>query len=99
SSNATMLAALFGALGCAVTDLGVARDDLAELGAAIDKAAGADLLITTGGASVGDHDLVRPALVAAGATIDFWKVALRPGKPLMAGRRGDQIVLGLPGNP
>jgi molybdopterin molybdotransferase len=99
SSNATMLAALFGALGCAVTDLGIARDDLDALAAAIGKAGDADLLITTGGASVGDHDLVRPALLAAGASIDFWKVALRPGKPLMAGRRGDQIILGLPGNP
>lgn len=99
SSNATMLAALFGALGCVVTDLGIARDDLDDLGAAIDRAGEADLLITTGGASVGDRDLVRPALIAAGATIDFWKVALRPGKPLMAGRRGGQVVLGLPGNP
>lgn len=99
SSNATMLAALFGALGCVVTDLGIARDDMDALGAAIGKAGDADLLVTTGGASVGDRDLVRPALIAAGASIDFWKVALRPGKPLMAGRRGSQIVLGLPGNP
>ncbi|MFN4096342.1 MAG: molybdopterin-binding protein, partial [Sphingomonas sp.] len=59
----------------------------------------ADLLVTTGGASVGDHDLVRPALEAAGAVIDFWKVAMRPGKPVMAGRIRDAIVLGLPGNP
>ena len=59
----------------------------------------ADLLVTTGGASVGDHDLVRPALEAAGGVIDFWRIALRPGKPMMAGRRGAMQVLGLPGNP
>ncbi len=55
--------------------------------------------MTTGGVSVGDHDLVRPALEKVGAAIDFWKVAMRPGKPLMAGRLGEAIVLGLPGNP
>jgi len=99
SSNATMLAALLGALGCEVADLGIVHDDLGALGVAIDGARDFDLLITTGGASVGDRDLVRPALIAAGATIDFWKVALRPGKPLMAGRQGDQMILGLPGNP
>ena len=57
------------------------------------------MIVTTGGASVGDHDLVRPALAEAGAALDFWRVAMRPGKPLMAGRLGDAIVLGLPGNP
>ena len=59
----------------------------------------ADIIVTTGGASVGDHDLVRPALLDAGGEIDFWKVRMRPGKPLMAGRLGQSLCLGLPGNP
>ncbi|MET0270288.1 MAG: molybdopterin-binding protein, partial [Sphingomonas sp.] len=64
------------------------------------QAAGvADVIVTTGGASVGDHDLVRPALVQAGATIDFWRIAVKPGKPLLAGTLGDAVVVGLPGNP
>ena len=58
------------------------------------------MLVTTGGASVGDHDLVRPALEAAGVALDFWRIALRPGKPMLAGRRADDLaVVGLPGNP
>ncbi len=57
------------------------------------------VIVTSGGASVGDHDLIRPALEAWGATIDFWRIALRPGKPLLVARKGEQIVLGLPGNP
>ena len=64
-----------------------------------DSGAGADLLVTIGGASVGDHDLVKPALEAAGAGIDFWNVAIRPGKPLLAGRLGHTLVVGLPGHP
>jgi molybdopterin molybdotransferase len=62
-------------------------------------AACSDVVVTIGGASVGDHDLVKPALEAAGAKLDFWKIAMRPGKPLIAGRLGGAIVLGLPGNP
>jgi molybdopterin molybdotransferase len=58
-----------------------------------------DIIVTTGGASVGDHDLVQTALVNIGAQMDFWKVAMRPGKPLMAGKVGNTVVLGLPGNP
>ena len=99
ASNALMLAALLEAEGCDVTDLGIIPDELEAISGAIARAAGCDLLITIGGASVGDHDLVRPALQACGASIDFWKVALKPGKPLMAGRLGDMLVLGLPGNP
>jgi molybdopterin molybdotransferase len=57
------------------------------------------VLVTTGGASVGDHDLIRPALEAWGATIDFWRVAMKPGKPILVARRGSTFVLGLPGNP
>ncbi len=99
SSNGLMLAALFAGAGAAVEDRGIVRDDLGALTAAIQAASDADLLVTIGGASVGDHDLVAPALKAAGATIDFWKVALRPGKPVMTGALGRCRVLGLPGNP
>ncbi|WP_085810637.1 molybdopterin molybdotransferase MoeA [Sphingomonas sp. TZW2008] len=97
-SNRLLLRALLADLPVEIVDLGILPDRLDALTAAF-AAVGADLLVTTGGASVGDHDLVRPALLGAGATIDFWRVALRPGKPLMAGRRGQMAVLGLPGNP
>ena len=81
--------------------LGIAPDRADAIGAALDRAraAGADAIVTIGGASVGDHDLVRPSLLAAGGAIDFWRVAIRPGKPMLAGRIGDALVLGLPGNP
>jgi molybdopterin molybdotransferase len=79
--------------------LPIAGDDMAALGEAAGAARGADLLVTTGGASVGDHDLVAPALAARGMVLDFWKIAMRPGKPLMFGRMGEMPVLGLPGNP
>lgn len=97
-SNGVMLAAMLADLPVEIADLGILpdrRDALETAFAAVD----ADILVTTGGASVGDHDLVRPALEAAGAGIDFWRVALRPGKPMMAGRMRDTVVLGLPGNP
>jgi molybdopterin molybdotransferase len=74
-------------------------DDLGALAEALAQAEEADVVVTSGGASVGDHDLVRPALEAWGAKIDFWRVAIKPGKPLMVARRGEQAVLGLPGNP
>jgi molybdopterin molybdotransferase len=99
ASNALAVAALLRSHGADVDDLGIAPDRLEAISAAIDAAQGHDLLVTIGGASVGDHDLVKPALEAAGAEIDFWKVALRPGKPLMAGRLGARLVAGLPGNP
>jgi molybdopterin molybdotransferase len=67
--------------------------------AAIERTSSADIIVSTGGASVGDHDLVRPAFVQAGGTLDFWKIKMRPGKPLMAGRLGESLFLGLPGNP
>ena len=98
SSNGVMLAALLGA-HADVADLGIVPDRREALADAIGRARGADLVVTIGGASVGDHDLVKPALEAAGATLDFWRIALQPGKPLMAGRLGDGIVVGLPGNP
>jgi molybdopterin molybdotransferase len=99
ASNDVMLSALLGCPGVIVENLGIVRDEPDALASAISRAQGADILITLGGASVGDHDLVRAALIKAGAEIDFWKVAMRPGKPLMAGKLGAQIVLGLPGNP
>jgi molybdopterin molybdotransferase len=74
-------------------------DTRAALTQAIKRATDADLLVTVGGASVGDHDLVRPVLEEAGATLGFWRVAMQPGKPLMAGRLGQGLVVGLPGNP
>lgn len=98
SSNGVMLAALLADFA-EVTDLGIVPDRREALADAIGRAAGHDLLVTIGGASVGDHDLVKPALEAAGAHLDFWRIALQPGKPLMAGRMGDGIVVGLPGNP
>jgi len=97
-TNRLMLAAQLAGLPVELIDLGILPDRHDVLEAAF-RSLDADLLVTSGGASVGDHDLVRPALEAAGATIDFWKIALRPGKPLMAGRLGKAMVLGLPGNP
>ena len=97
-SNGAMLAALLAGLPVEVVDLGILPDRLDALTRAFTRVE-ADILVTTGGASVGDHDLVRPALEAAGGEIDFWRIALRPGKPMMAGRLGDAVVLGLPGNP
>jgi molybdopterin molybdotransferase len=97
-TNRAMLAAQLAGLPVEILDLGILPDRLETITAAF-AACDADLLVTTGGASVGDHDLVRPALEAAGATIDFWRIALRPGKPVMAGRMRDTMVLGLPGNP
>jgi molybdopterin molybdotransferase len=100
SSNSVMLSAMLTPLPCAVTDGGIVRDDMAALESALGEAAkSCDIIVTTGGASVGDHDLVQAALRNIGADIDFWKVAMRPGKPVMAGRIGGSIVLGLPGNP
>lgn len=98
SSNGVMLAALLGDVAD-VDDAGIARDDAAALRTAVEACADADVLVTIGGASVGDHDLVKPVLEAMGATFDFWKVAMRPGKPVMRGKLGDQHVIGLPGNP
>lgn len=98
SANAPMLMALLADLPVVIGDGGIVPDDLTRLTAAF-AGVDADVIVTTGGASVGDHDLVRPALLAAGGSLDFWKIAMRPGKPLLAGRLGDAVVLGLPGNP
>lgn len=99
ASNGPMLAAMLAHLPVDIEDRGIVPDTMDALRDAFTAARDADLLVTSGGASVGDHDLVRPALEAAGATIDFWRIAMRPGKPLMAGRMGRTAVIGLPGNP
>jgi molybdopterin molybdotransferase len=99
SSNAHALAALVRAGGGAPVVLPIAPDDTAAIAAAARAAQGCDLLVTTGGASVGDHDLVQQALGPEGFALDFWKIAMRPGKPLIFGRLGRTPVLGLPGNP
>jgi molybdopterin molybdotransferase len=99
SSNAHALAALAIAAGAEPTVLPVAPDDIAAIAEAAEATRGMDLLVTTGGASVGEHDLVRAGLAKRGFALDFWKIAMRPGKPLMAGRAGGVPVLGLPGNP
>ena len=100
-SNGFALRALARAEGAEVIDLGIAADTLESTTSAIQRAsdADADILITTGGASVGDHDLVKQSLEAAGVEMAFWKIAMRPGKPMMNGRRGAMRVIGLPGNP
>ena len=97
-SNTIMLASMFSDLPCDLQIIGIVPDSLSKIVAAI-QSADADLLITMGGASVGDHDLVKPALEHCGALLDFWKVAMRPGKPVMAGKLGKMLVIGLPGNP
>ncbi|MDP1700110.1 MAG: molybdopterin molybdotransferase MoeA [Aestuariivirga sp.] len=99
SSNSNALAAMAESLGANVINGGIVRDDLKATERAILKMARADVIVTTGGASVGDHDFIQQALKNTGVKIDFWKIAMRPGKPFMYGRRGKQQVLGLPGNP
>ncbi len=101
ASNTFGVATLARKAGADILDLGIVADDEAVIRAAIDKAiaAKADVLVTLGGASVGDHDLVQAALKAHGMALDFWRIAMRPGKPLMVGSIGDMQVLGLPGNP
>jgi molybdopterin molybdotransferase len=100
-SNGYGLRALAQAEGAEVIDLGVAADTVAATSEGIRRArdADADVLITMGGASVGDHDLVKESLEAEGVTMAFWRIAMRPGKPMMHGRLGAMRVIGLPGNP
>lgn len=99
SSNSHALAAMAAHFGAEVVNLGIVADTLKATERAIARAAQADVLLTTGGASVGDHDYVQEALKNSGVKIGFWKIAMRPGKPFMYGRRKGQHVLGLPGNP
>jgi molybdopterin molybdotransferase len=100
-SNGYALRALARAEGAETVDLGIAADTVAATTDGIRRArdSGADILITTGGASVGDHDLVKQSLEAEGVTMAFWRIAMRPGKPMMHGRLGAMRVIGLPGNP
>jgi molybdopterin molybdotransferase len=101
ASNTYAVQAYAEAAGAETIDLGIAGDTFAALEAGIRAArdAKADILVTLGGASVGDHDLVQTALAREGMELGFWKIAMRPGKPLMHGRIGDLRILGLPGNP
>ena len=101
ASNSYAVCAMARAKGAIAHDLGIARDTMASLNERLDaaEAIGTDILITLGGASVGDHDLVQKALTARGMDLGFWKIAMRPGKPLIFGTLGQTIVLGLPGNP
>lgn len=98
-SNGLSLAAVVQAAGGEPIDLGIAPDNREALLAMAQGARGADLLVTTGGASVGEHDLVQAVLGEAGLEVDFWKIAMRPGKPLIFGQIGGVPMLGLPGNP
>jgi len=100
-SNGYAIIALARQAGAEVVDLGIARDKVDDIAAAVRKAraGGADILVTSGGASVGEHDLVQRALKAEGLDLSFWRVALRPGRPMLHGRLGAMHVLGVPGNP
>jgi molybdopterin molybdotransferase len=99
SSNSLALAAAVAACGAIAVSVGNAPDDPEALRRIAAATRGVDLLVTTGGASVGDHDLVRDALAIDGFDLDFWQIAMRPGKPLMVGRYRGTPMLGLPGNP
>ena len=99
SSNSHALAAFVRARGGEAVMLGIARDTIASIRELAAAARDADLLLTTGGASVGDHDLIQEALGRDGLDLDFWRIAMRPGKPLMFGRLGQTSLLGFPGNP
>jgi molybdopterin molybdotransferase len=100
-SNGYALRAMARSEGAETIDFGIAADTVAATTAGIRRArdSGADILITSGGASVGDHDLVKQSLEAEGVTMTFWRIAMRPGKPMMHGRLGAMRVIGLPGNP
>lgn len=101
SSNAYGVAAVAQSVGARALDLGIAADRKDAIAALVKKAvaAGADVIVTLGGASVGDHDLIHDVLTGEGMTLGFWKIAMRPGKPLMFGRLGAIRCIGLPGNP
>jgi molybdopterin molybdotransferase len=99
-TNSPVLAAAVRQLGGIPVPLGLARDDLDELTALLERGLSeCDVLITSAGASVGEKDFAREALTRLGVELDFWKVAIKPGKPLAVGRRGNTLVFGLPGNP
>lgn len=99
SSNPLGVAAMLMQAGAETRLLGIANDTRDSLVQHVEAAREADVLVTIGGASVGDHDLVGPVLQSLGMELSFWKIAMRPGKPMLHGRLGSQRVLGLPGNP
>lgn len=101
ASNSYGVGAIARSAGARVLDLGIAPDRKDAIAALVEKAldSRADVIVTLGGASVGDHDLVHAVLTGLGMSLDFWKIAMRPGKPLMFGKLGDTRCLGLPGNP
>ncbi len=99
ASSGYGLSAMVEAWGGEVRDLGILPDTIDAIERIAERAAGADLIVTLGGASVGDHDLIQRALGPKGFALDFWKIAMRPGKPLIFGRLGATPLLGLPGNP
>ncbi|MFN3076761.1 MAG: gephyrin-like molybdotransferase Glp [Alphaproteobacteria bacterium] len=98
-ANGLALSAFIAAAGCVPLDLGIALDDRDSLRTLAAGAAGADMLVSSGGVSVGDHDLIQEVLGEIGLKVDFWRVAVRPGKPLVFGTFGQVPLLGLPGNP
>jgi molybdopterin molybdotransferase len=100
-SNGFALIALARSEGAEINDLGIARDRVEDIAKSVRQARdwGANILLTSGGASVGEHDLVQKALASEGLDLSFWRVALRPGRPMMHGRLGAMQVLGVPGNP
>lgn len=99
ATNGAMIAAMLAETGCEIRRPFPVPDDKAELIAAFEAYSDADIMLVSGGASVGDHDHVRDALVEWGAEVRAWKAAIKPGKPIMVANRGDLAVLGLPGNP
>ena len=99
NSNAVMLSTLLEHQGAEVLELGIARDNESSLRIMAEQVRDVDLFVTIGGASVGDHDLVQKVLGTQGLEVDFWKIAMRPGKPLIFGHYRDIPMLGLPGNP
>jgi molybdopterin molybdotransferase len=98
-SNTPMLESLFRDAGGAIDKILRIPDDKAATEQAIEQTSSADILITIGGASVGDHDYIKPAMEARSIELDFWKIAMRPGKPLIYGKQGNRHIIGLPGNP
>ena len=99
SSNTMTVGTMASGWGATAVDLGICPDDGAALARRVRDARGLEMLVTTGGASVGDYDLVQSALEQEGLILDFWKIAMRPGKPLLFGQLGELAVLGFPGNP
>ncbi|MEH6756539.1 MAG: gephyrin-like molybdotransferase Glp [Parasphingorhabdus sp.] len=99
ASNDVMIAAMLAGLPAQSRSISRIKDDMESLCEALESAKDCDIIVTIGGASVGDHDLVAPAFQRLGGETDFWKIAMKPGKPLMAGKLGNSLVLALPGNP